>query len=180
MFKSRRARRSRMTPRRRRLRRLARGAVAGPTAPSSVSSAKSEARARNETTATAAAGRRRDGSITTGRSLDIDILREYRRQDAPRPRVAPDAAKAEPRVGHDRDGHYQRKNAASNSYDALREGPCSSPHQSPPWTPVAGRAAGAVTRRARTSRACKYAAAARSSVARSMVARRHRGQLAGW
>ena len=162
-----------MTLRRRKLRRLARSR--GANAPSSASSAKSEARARNETTATTAAGRRRDESKTTGRSLDIDVLRDDGRPDAYRPRVAPDTTKTEPRVGHHRDGHYQGKNAAGDADDALRERPGSRTHQRTLGTPMAcDWAAGAVIRRARTSRACKYIKAARSSVARSMVARRGR------
>ena len=154
---------------------LARGAVAGPSA----RQAQKVERARTETTATTAAGRRRDGSKTTGRYLDIDVLGDDR-PDASRPSVAPHAAKSEPRVGHHRDGHDEREDASSDAYDALREGPCGSTHQLVLWTPmVCDRAAGAVMRRARTSRACKYSAAARSSVARSMVARRGRA-LPAW
>jgi hypothetical protein len=157
--------------RRRRLRRLA--CSRGADALSSASSANSEARARHETTATTAAGRRRDGSGRPG-AAGLDFLRD-RRQDAYDTRVPPNAAGPEPRVGHHRDGHYQRKNAAGDADDTLRERPGSCTHQSSLCIRMAfAWAAGAVMRRARTSRACKYAAAARSSVARSMVARRGR------
>ena len=42
--------------------------------------------------------------------------------------MAPDTTKSEPRVGHHRDGHYQRKNTAGDADDALRERPGSCTH----------------------------------------------------
>ena len=112
----------------------------------------------------------------SGRYLDVDLLRGEHRQDAARPRVAPHTTRPEPRVGHHRDGHDESEDASTDADDALRERPGSCTHQFSLCIRMeCAWAAGAVTRRARTSRAYKNSAAARINVAQSMVCQEGQG-----
>ena len=128
------------------------------------------------------------------RAADLD-LRGDDRQDAPRPRVAPDGAVPKARVGHHRDGQEQRKNTArdlrlaavvgrpvasthrrhgqSVSRPSLASG-CPSPWKGCPHCASPAFTAGVVVRAARWSRAVSQGRAARSSKTASIAATRLR------
>ena len=133
-------------------------------------------------------------SSAKARNANLD-LRGDDRQDASRPRVAPDGAVPKARVGHHRDGQEQRKNTArdlrlaavvgrpvasthrrhgqSVSRPSLASG-CPSPWKGCPHCASPAFTAGVVVRAARWSRAVSHGRAARSSKTASIAATRLR------